>query len=72
LQAFISYPETAGKTLEEIELSFAPGAPWPWNTKPGMSSLDARVQEVKEKGTKIGGTAGGTEGTEEFGEKTAV
>ncbi len=27
-QAFLTYPEAAGKTLEEIELSFKPGAPW--------------------------------------------
>ena len=48
IQAYISYPETAGKTIEEIEMLFQPGAIPPWKTKPGNSLLDAKIQEVKE------------------------
>ncbi|OJJ00117.1 hypothetical protein ASPVEDRAFT_81697 [Aspergillus versicolor CBS 583.65] len=44
---FFTYPETCGKTLEEIEEMFAPGGPKPWNTKPGQSKLDAHVEEVR-------------------------
>lgn len=47
IQAFFTYPETAGKTLEEIELLFSKGAPRPWKTKPGGSLLDERVLEVR-------------------------
>ncbi|KAI9736864.1 MAG: hypothetical protein M1818_005915 [Claussenomyces sp. TS43310] len=47
IQAFFTYPETAGKTIEEIEMLFAPGAEKPWKTKPGHSLLDAMVEEVR-------------------------
>lgn len=69
-QAFVSYPETAGKTLEEIEQSFAPGAPAPWKTKPGHSSLDAKVEQVREreKGTKLVGAVVEHEEETESGE----
>lgn len=55
-----SYPETAGKTLEEIEILFQRGGPRPWNTKPGNSLLDAKIQEFQSRG-KGGGVIGGTE-----------
>lgn len=48
IQAFLTYPETCGKSLEEIELLFAVGAPRPWKTKPGDSLLDRKIQEVKD------------------------
>jgi MFS family permease len=48
VQAFVSYPETARKSLEEIEQMFRDGGPRPWHTKPGDSSLEARVQAVRE------------------------
>ncbi|KAF1989431.1 MFS sugar transporter-like protein [Aulographum hederae CBS 113979] len=48
LQAFVSYPETARKSLEEIEEMFRPGGPHPWNTKVGESNLDASVRELRE------------------------
>ena len=47
VQAFVAYPETAGKTIEEIELLFSHGAPPPWKTKPGNSLLDQKIQEVR-------------------------
>ncbi|KAI5300141.1 hypothetical protein KEM56_002693 [Ascosphaera pollenicola] len=49
-QAFLTYPETCGKSIEEIEELFKPGAPWPWKTKVGGSKLDEVVEQVKEKG----------------------
>lgn len=46
-QAFVSYPETACKSLEEIEEMFRPGAPPPWKTRVGQSKLDAHVEDVR-------------------------
>lgn len=48
IQAFVSYPETAGKTIEEIEMLFSKGAPWAWMTKPGQSMLDEKIEQAKE------------------------
>ncbi|PKS10609.1 hypothetical protein jhhlp_002363 [Lomentospora prolificans] len=48
-QAWISYPETCGKTIEEVEELFAEGGPRPWHTKKGESRLDAEIQAVIEK-----------------------
>jgi len=47
IQAFLTYPETAGKTLEEIEVLFSDGAPKPWLTKPGGSLLDERIKQAR-------------------------
>ncbi|PGH19218.1 hypothetical protein AJ80_04083 [Polytolypa hystricis UAMH7299] len=49
LQVYFTYPETCGKTIEEIEEMFADGGPRPWHTKPGGSKLDAKIEEVREK-----------------------
>lgn len=57
VQAFILYPETAQKSLEEIEMLFSKGGPRPWNTRPGDSMLDAKVahvEELQQKGERIG------------------
>ncbi|CZR54042.1 related to high-affinity glucose transporter [Phialocephala subalpina] len=54
VQAFLTYPETCGKTLEEIELMFSKGGPRPWNTKPGGSRLDAEIAAVIERKTNKG------------------
>ncbi|KAL4918778.1 general substrate transporter [Aspergillus aurantiobrunneus] len=50
---FLTYPETCGKTLEEIEELFAPGGPKPWTTKPGNSKLDAHIDEVRAQSKHI-------------------
>ncbi|KAL1978863.1 hypothetical protein VTN31DRAFT_1722 [Thermomyces dupontii] len=52
-QFFLSYPETCGKTLEEIEEMFSPDGPYPWQTKKGESKLDARIREAQEKNLQI-------------------
>lgn len=49
LQAFLTYPETCGKTLEEIEVLFSDDAPRAWNTKPGGSRLDAQIDAVRDR-----------------------
>lgn len=55
IQAFFTYPETCGKTLEEIEMLFGPGSLKPWKTKPGDSLLDSKVEYVKTHGKTPGG-----------------
>lgn len=49
IQAFLTYPETCGKTIEEVELLFAKGAAPAWKTKKGGSRLEAEVQAVLER-----------------------
>jgi len=49
VQAFFTYPETCGKTIEEIEILFNKGGPKPWKTKPGDSRLDSEIQAVLER-----------------------
>lgn len=48
VQAFLTYPETCKKSLEEIEDLFKPGAIKPWKTKPGFSKLDHKADEIAE------------------------
>lgn len=48
VQAYFTYPETALKSLEEIEFLFSPAGPHPWNTRPGDSLLDAKIENVRE------------------------
>ncbi|KAL8958866.1 MAG: hypothetical protein Q9193_004158 [Seirophora villosa] len=57
IQAFLFYPETAGKSLEEIEVLFSRGGPRPWNTRPGHSLLDAKIAQVEDLQRK-GGPSG--------------
>jgi hypothetical protein len=47
LQAYVAYPETARKSLEEIEEMFRPGGPRPWNTHVGNSHLEGHIAAVK-------------------------
>jgi len=46
VQTYFTYPETCGKTLEEIEFMFSKEGPHAWNTKPGDSRLDAEIAAV--------------------------
>jgi len=54
VQTFFTYPETAGKTLEEIEWMFSKEGPKAWHTRVGESRLDAEIEAVKEKKGVIG------------------
>jgi MFS family permease len=54
IQAFFTYPETCGKTLEEVEIMFSSGGPHAWNTKPGGSRLDAEIQAVRRRKAEHG------------------
>lgn len=47
---YLMWPETAGKTLEEIEKLFEPGAPVAWKTKVGGSRLEEEARELEETG----------------------
>lgn len=61
-QAYVSYPETARKSLEEIEEMFRDGGPRPWNTRVGESRMDGVVDAVAEerrRGSAVGYTEGG-------------
>ncbi|KAJ4248814.1 hypothetical protein NW762_012652 [Fusarium torreyae] len=58
--AFFMYPETCGKTLEEVETMFAKGGPHAWNTQVGHSRLDDEVRQasaVKDSERKSIGSA---------------
>ncbi|KAF2460099.1 sugar transporter [Lineolata rhizophorae] len=57
VHAFFGYPETQGKTLEEIDLIFEPDIK-PWKTRHITSQFAERVQAFEEKG------AGGAEHAE--------
>ncbi|KAH0270802.1 MFS transporter, partial [Aureobasidium melanogenum] len=46
-QFFLTFPETSGKTLEEVELLFS-GEIKPWKTKPGHSKLDEMINEARD------------------------
>lgn len=46
---FAFYPETCGKTLEEVEIMFSNDCPKPWKTRKGESRLVAEVQALREK-----------------------
>ncbi|KAI1858781.1 uncharacterized protein JN550_012435 [Neoarthrinium moseri] len=46
---FVFYPETCGKTLEEVEILFGKDGPKPWKTRKGESRLVAELQAVLEK-----------------------
>lgn len=64
IQAFFTYPETCGKTLEEIEILFSAEGPRPWNTKPGGSRLDAEIEAVKDRKAHVNGEAEHFEGAQ--------
>ncbi|KAI0121281.1 general substrate transporter [Xylariales sp. AK1849] len=46
---FVFYPETCGKTLEEVEIMFGKNGPKPWKTKKGESRLGDEIQAILEK-----------------------
>ena len=50
--------KTAGKTIEEIETLFGRGAGWPWETRPGESLRDAKIELVKAQYRGFGDAAG--------------
>ncbi|KAK2806745.1 hypothetical protein FQN50_005743 [Emmonsiellopsis sp. PD_5] len=49
VQVFFTYPETCGKTIEEVEEMFSNGGPKAWHTKRGESKLDDLIEQVREK-----------------------
>ena len=59
---FFMYPETSGKSLEEIQMMFEPGGPKPWKTKRGESRLDAAVEDARVNHLTIDRVLGGKRG----------
>ena len=51
-------PETCQKTIEEVELMFAKGAPPAWKTRKGESRLEAEIQAVIERKAMVHEDAG--------------
>lgn len=43
---WVFYPETCGKTLEEVEIMFSPEGPRPWKTRKGESRLTAEIEAI--------------------------
>jgi len=68
VQFYFTYPETCGKTIEEIEELFAPGAIPPWKTKPGHSHLDAMIAEARDKHLTVSDVKGTTHHAETVGD----
>jgi hypothetical protein len=64
-QFYFTYPETAHKTLEEIEEMFAPGGPKAWKTKRGESRLDALLENAVAKRITIDDVGKGAGGSVE-------
>ncbi|KAL4890510.1 sugar transporter [Aspergillus ambiguus] len=72
VQVFFTYPETCGKTIEEVEEMFSKGGPKPWHTKPGDSRLDGRIQEAREQNLHVKDVGVPTGAEPAVGEKTAA
>jgi len=53
IQAALLYPETARKSLEEIEIMFRPDGPKAWQTKPGQSHLEVHASEIAARKASI-------------------
>jgi hypothetical protein len=49
IQFWFTYPETCGKTIEEIEVLFSDDGPRAWRTKKGSERLHEEVAAVKTK-----------------------
>jgi len=59
IQAYLLYPETARKSLEEIEEMFRPGGPKAWQTRPGESHLESIVDDVVARKASVQSEEGG-------------
>lgn len=59
---FLLYPETCGKTIEEIEIMFSKEGPRPWQTRKGESRLHKEVEAIRNRKNQEGdGVMGGDE-----------
>ena len=64
IQFYFTYPETCGKSLEEIEFLFSSEGPKPWKTRKGGSRLDALVEQAREKNLTLEDIAAGKAGVD--------
>lgn len=47
------YPETANRTLEEMNMLFAADSPWSWDAEKKFAELKAEGEEVSAQGETI-------------------
>jgi hypothetical protein len=52
IQFFFTYPETCGKTIEEIEVLFSHEGPRAWQTRKGSERLEHDVNDVADSQAK--------------------
>ncbi|CDK26983.1 unnamed protein product [Kuraishia capsulata CBS 1993] len=53
IHIFFTFPETAGKSLEEIDYLFGPDAPRPWKTRVGGDDFEHKVEDLRETDLKV-------------------